>query len=110
MMSHPLSGAIRPAFTRPAATLTATPAPNDTSSFVRAEGSGRGVAWWPVDAEGADGDGIAPGWQLSRDHGHCPAWRRISTVELTAPCRRRMISAITPVQPVWCEAPSPFPL
>ena len=31
-------------------------------------------------------------------------------MELTAPWRRRITSAISPVHPVWCVAPSPAPL
>ncbi len=29
-----------------------------------------------------------------------------SLIERTSPCRRRMTSAMIPVHPVWCQAPS----
>ena len=38
------------------------------------------------------------------------AARSASPMEGTAPCRRRIRSAISPVQPVWWAAPSPAPL
>src|ERR1019366_9308741 len=46
----------------------------------------------------------------------CHGWasramlRTTSPTEATAPWRRRITSAISPVHPVWCEAPSPAPL
>ena len=58
-MSHPISGAARPAPATAAAAAPTTAAPKDTSSFVRADEGAREAGRWS-----ADSCGMAPGWQF----------------------------------------------